>query len=326
MDSPARQTLDFAIPAFSMSTLNIFAVALPLVVFLILWLLLYFTFWALGRWLRAGAQLIAGPIVNIGIIKRGLAHPRWTRLHPYVPILLVLLVGAVAAVSAGMAFVYLAEQFNLTTSSVYYDDQIVNKWFQAERMPGFTALLRAVTTAASPVGLGILVTMVAAVLFFRKHRASAAFIAVSAGGGALLNLGLKTLFARARPAAASAIAAATGYSFPSGHAMGSFIVFGSIAYILMRQPYRWKWKSAWLALLVTAVLLVGLSRVYLGVHWGSDIAAGWSAAAVWLASATVAFETLLRLRELRRGVTPPPPGAIVPDVPVANHDAVAGKL
>ena len=309
-----------------MTILNNFAVVLPLVVFLTLWLVFYFTFWALGRWLRTGAQLVSRHVVNIGIIKRGLAHPHWTRLHPYVPILLVLLVGAVAAVFAGMAFVYLAEQFGLTTSSVYYDDQIINKWFQAERMPGFTMLLRAVTAGASPVGLGILVAVVAAVLFFRKHRASAAFIAVSAGGGALLNLELKSLFARARPEAASAIAAATGYSFPSGHAMGSFIVFGSIAYIVMRQPYRWKWKSAWLALLVTAVLLVGVSRVYLGVHWVSDIAAGWSAGAVWLATATVAFETLLRLRQLRRGELPPPPGAVVPDVPVANHEAVAGKL
>ena len=309
-----------------MTILNNFAVVAPVAVFLVLWTLFYFTFWALGRWLRGAAQLVSKHVVNVGIIKRGLANPRWIRLHPYVPIMLVLLMGAVAAVFAGMAFVYLAEQFNLTTSSVYYDDQIINKWFEAERMPGFTTLLHAVTTGASPVGLGILVTVVAAVLFFRKHRASAAFIAVAAGGGALLNLGLKSLFERARPGAASAIANATGYSFPSGHAMGSFIVFGSIAYIVMRQPYRWKWKSAWLALLVTAVLLVGLSRVYLGVHWGSDIAAGWSAGIVWLASATVAFETVLRIRVLRRGITPPPPGAVVPDVPVENHEAVAGKL
>lgn len=140
-----------------------------------------------------------------------------------------------------------------------------------------------------------------------------------------MNLALKSLYARARPAAASAIAAATGYSFPSGHAMGSFIVFGSIAYIVMRQPYRWKWKSAWLALLVTLILLVGLSRIYLGVHWASDIAAGYSAGAVWLATAMVAYESLLRLRQLRRGAPPAPPGAVIPDVPKAAPTAVTSQ-
>jgi membrane-associated phospholipid phosphatase len=53
------------------------------------------------------------------------------------------------------------------------------------------------------------------------------------------------------------------------------------------------------------VFLVGLSRVYLGVHWASDIAGGWSAGAVWLASAVVAFEMLLRLRHPRRGARQP---------------------
>ncbi|HEV3074420.1 MAG TPA: phosphatase PAP2 family protein, partial [Thermoanaerobaculia bacterium] len=111
---------------------------------------------------------------------------------------------------------------------------------------------------------------------------------------------------------ATAIAAAQGYSFPSGHAMGSLIVLGSIGYVALRLPLRWKVKSAVLAALATAVVLIGLSRVYLGVHWLSDIAGGWSAGAVWLATATVAFETLLRIRQLRRGA-PPSLGTDVPD-------------
>jgi undecaprenyl-diphosphatase len=132
-----------------------------------------------------------------------------------------------------------------------------------------------------------------------------------------LNLGLKAIFERVRPPAATAIAAAQGYSFPSGHAMGSLIVLGSIGYVALRLPLRWKVKSAVLAALATAVVLVGLSRVYLGVHWLSDIAGGWSAGAVWLATASVAFETLLRIRQLRRGAPPPGPGSDVPGEPRA---------
>ena len=147
------------------------------------------------------------------------------------------------------------------------------------------------------------VAVVAAILFSRKERASAIFLVVTAGAGALLNLALKLIFDRVRPDLALAISVAHGYSFPSGHAMGSFITFGALAYIVLRQTWPWLAKSAGLAIAMTMVVLVGLSRVYLGVHWASDIAGGWSAGTVWLASAVAAFETTLRLRAEK--VVPP---------------------
>jgi undecaprenyl-diphosphatase len=97
--------------------------------------------------------------------------------------------------------------------------------------------------------------------------------------------------------------------------MGSCITFGALAYVALRQPWPWAAKSAALALALTMVVLVGLSRVYLGVHWASDIAGAWSASAVWLASAVVAFEMLLRLRQRRRGAAATRPKADVPDKP-----------
>jgi undecaprenyl-diphosphatase len=123
------------------------------------------------------------------------------------------------------------------------------------------------------------------------------------------------IFARMRPDLASALAVARWYSFPSGHAMSSFITFGALAYIALRQPWLWAAKSAGLAIALTMVVLVGVSRVYLGVHWTSDIAGGWSAGTVWLASAVVAFEMLLRLRQRRRGAAPTSPAVDVPDTP-----------
>ena len=71
-------------------------------------------------------------------------------------------------------------------------------------------------------------------------------------------------------------------------------MFGALAYITLRQPWPWKIDSAVLALAVTMVILIGLSRVYLGVHWVSDIAGGWSAGAVWLVTTTVVFDMLAR--------------------------------
>src|SRR4029077_7529701 len=96
---------------------------------------------------------------------------------------------------------------------------------------------------------------------------------------------------------------------------------GALSYIALRQPWPWVAKSAGLAIALTMVVLVGLSRVYLGVHWASDIAGGWSAGTVWLASALVAFEMLLRLRQRRRGAAPTSPTADVPDKPVPAHPA-----
>ncbi len=179
-------------------------------------------------------------------------------------------------------------------------------------------LLSAATSFGSTAGLGAFVGVVA-VLLLRKERASAIFVTVTAVAGAILIFGLKMIFTRARPDLTLALTSSRYYSFPSGHAMGSFVTLGALAYIALRQHWSWGVKSACLALALTMVVLVGLSRVYLGVHWASDIAGGWSAGAVWLSAAVVAFEMLLRLRQRRRGAAPTSPAADVPDKPVPAH-------
>src|SRR5437870_5881144 len=85
--------------------------------------------------------------------------------------------------------------------------------------------------------------------------------------GALLLMELKRYFARARPDLAEALRRASGYSFPSGHAMGSTIVFGALGYLALRSQRTWRTKAAALAAAVTLIITIALSRVYLGVHW-----------------------------------------------------------
>lgn len=288
---------------------------------------LFLTFWALCYWPLAGVVSVVKAAA-----KRGSAWVvsgrvgKWAIRHAgpigsYAPILLVMAVGAIAAIGAAHLFVELAEQVRLTTSAVYRADQVIHTWFGHERAAAMTTLLSAATSIGGAAGLGVIVAVVAAILLVRKERASALFVVVTAGTGALLNLGLKMIFARTRPDLASALAAARWYSFPSGHAMSSFITLGALAYIALRQKWPWVAKSAGLAIALTIVVLVGLSRVYLGVHWASDIAGGWSAGAVWLASAVMAFEMVLRLRQRRRGAARTSPAADVPDKPVPAHPA-----
>ncbi|MDQ3617826.1 MAG: phosphatase PAP2 family protein [Pseudomonadota bacterium] len=126
-----------------------------------------------------------------------------------------------------------------------------------------------------PVDIGLVLVLT----LLRRFR-EATFAAVALAGSALLNITTKLFFARDRPSLWESIAPETTYSFPSGHAMGSATLAWVV--ILLAWSTRWRWPA--LALAVPFVLLVGFSRVYLGVHFPSDILAGWAAASVWAAA------------------------------------------
>lgn len=114
-------------------------------------------------------------------------------------------------------------------------------------------------------------------LALRRHYRESVFAAVATGGSGLLNVAAKQVFARERPGLWESIAPEHNFSFPSGHAMGSMTL--ALVLVLLAWPTRWRWPV--LAAMVVFVPMVGLSRVYLGVHYPSDILAGWAAASVW---------------------------------------------
>ena len=131
------------------------------------------------------------------------------------------------------------------------------------------------------------IALVLLLTVLRRYR-EATFAAIALGGSALLNLAAKPAFARTRPSLWDSIAPELNYSFPSGHAMGSM----TLACVLVLLAWRTRWRWPVLVVMVPFVSLVGLSRVYLGVHYPSDILAGWAAAMMW----TVAvFLTVYRI-------------------------------
>lgn len=120
------------------------------------------------------------------------------------------------------------------------------------------------------------IALVLVLLALRRWR-EGLFAAVALGGSGLLNVAAKQLFARERPSLWASIAPEDNFSFPSGHAMGSMTL--ACVLVLLAWPTRWRW---WVAgAMALFVPMVGLSRVYLGVHYPSDILAGWAAAAIW---------------------------------------------
>lgn len=289
--------------------------------------ILFLVFWALCFWPLAGLIYVAKAGAKSGAAWFvGSRAGKWTIGHSgpigsYAPLLAVLALGGIATLGAGSLFGYLSQQLRLSTSTVYHVDQFMHAWFEHVRQPAATTLFSTATNIGGTAGMGAIVVVAVAVLLARKERASAIFVIVTAGVGALLNLGLKLIYARARPDLTSAIAVARWYSFPSGHAMNSFITFGALAYIALRQPWSWMAKSAGMAVALTMATLITMSRVYLGVHWASDVVGGWSAGTVWLASTVTAFEMLLRVRQRRRGAAPTGPAVEVPDKPVPPKQA-----
>ncbi|MDB5892189.1 MAG: phosphoesterase, PA-phosphatase related protein [Polaromonas sp.] len=151
------------------------------------------------------------------------------------------------------------------------------------------------TRLGDPLVLGICGAVVALVLIWQRHYLLCAAWALAAGGNALLNPTLKIIFARARPVHENGLAHATGYSFPSGHSSGSVVVYGMLAYVLVKLlPARWSAARLPVVLAATALAYsVGCSRVFLQVHFASDVLAGFASGATWLVMCIVAVELVL---------------------------------
>jgi membrane-associated phospholipid phosphatase len=115
-------------------------------------------------------------------------------------------------------------------------------------------------------------------LALRRRFRDCLFFGIAVSGSLVLNIVAKNYFARMRPDLWLSLTPETTYSFPSGHAMGSATL--GTALVILCWATRWRWPTTVASL--GFVLLVGVSRVYLGVHYPSDILAGWSAAIAWV--------------------------------------------
>ncbi len=150
------------------------------------------------------------------------------------------------------------------------------------------SLLRWVSTVGAPRTFWVLVGVLAVVLIVRRAARLAVWAGVTMAGAALLDNVMKTVADRARPHFANPVASAPGKSFPSGHALESFVgvaIVLIVAWPLMKRGWRWAAFAVGLAL----VLLIGFARVTLGVHYLSDVVGGWIFAAGWVAATCAAF-------------------------------------
>ncbi|MDO8863458.1 phosphatase PAP2 family protein [Haliea sp. E1-2-M8] len=150
-------------------------------------------------------------------------------------------------------------------------------------------------TALGGVGVLVLVSLGALgyLLLARRYRA-ALFASVAVPGGILLSTLMKVGFDRPRPDLVPHDSIVYTASFPSGHAMMSAVTYLTLAALLIRVQPALRLKAYILLLAILLTLLVGMSRVYLGVHWPTDVLAGWTAGAAWAALCWLAMRWMQR--------------------------------
>lgn len=173
------------------------------------------------------------------------------------------------------AFGELAEEV-LEGEPFVFDAPLQNA-LHALSSPGMDRFFIAVSAVGYSRGVVPADVLLVIVLALRGHPRSAVFAAVATGGSGLLNMAAKHALQRARPDLWLSPAPELTYSFPSGHAMAS----ATLACVLACLAWNTRWRVPAIAAGAIFVLAVGVSRVYLGVHYPSDVLAGWTAAIAW---------------------------------------------
>jgi membrane-associated phospholipid phosphatase len=161
--------------------------------------------------------------------------------------------------------------------------------------PGWQQLFQIITRFGSGKVLGVVSAIIAAALLVRREYVLAIGWIFAQAGGGVLNVTLKRAFERSRPESWDA-QLASGWSFPSGHAMTTFVFCGLAAYLLLRIARSTSMRVVVVVGASTWCLTIGFTRLYLGVHYASDVAAGVIAAAAWVAVCVSAIELGLRRR------------------------------
>jgi undecaprenyl-diphosphatase len=217
-----------------------------------------------------------------------LTHEQWS---PQLRFGVQLALGTVVLLIAAWIFGVIAEDV-VTGDPLTLVDRMVANWLHTLATPILTrAMLLIAELAGARVITALAVTMGLALAWKRRWHWLLALVLV-VPGGVLLNELLKIAFRRARPTFDEPILVLTDYGFPSGHTMIATILYGFIGLFLVTIVHSWRWRRRIVVAVVVLVALVGVSRMYLGVHYLSDILAAIAAGGAWLALCLTAVATL----------------------------------
>jgi undecaprenyl-diphosphatase len=225
----------------------------------------------------------------------------WPRTHDGPPrparLLLGLVAGFALLLGAAAVFAEIAERSSDGTGMARLDEAL-SLALRAHTGPRTLQLFRALTRLGDAAVLVPLSVVVALPLWWRGRAALALAWLLALGGNALLIALLKRVFERARPLHDHGLVSEPGFSFPSGHAAGATVAYGMLAYLGLRVlPPRWHVPVLMLA--AALAFSVGGSRVFLQLHYVSDVLAGFAWGAAWLALCVLSVELSRRWRRRR---------------------------
>jgi membrane-associated phospholipid phosphatase len=234
-------------------------------------------------------------------------HRASSLLGPHGALILTLLFGAVlaACLTALSAQVYEAVT---EADGVAGLDHPMLAAGKSLRSPGLDVLVTAYTDVGGTIGMPILAVAAAVVLSVRRRSWTPAILIVAAGAGSLLmTIAGKRLIGRTRPDLTDAVPPYEySASFPSGHSLNSIVIAGILAYLVILRLKTTRARILTAAAAAVFALTMGLSRVYLGHHWLTDVLAAWTLGAAWLTLIITAHRLYLTVRKQRAAVVANP--------------------
>lgn len=205
-----------------------------------------------------------------------------------------LLLGLTAAIGTIVFFGWLADE--VLDGETRQFDEVTRAAVHQLASPAMTTAMRGISFVGSTIFLTIATTAIIIWFATRRWGREAKLFAVTMIGASLLNVTLKLAFKRSRPVPFFDLLPPESYSFPSGHSLTSCVFFGAFAAIMTARLKRKRIRVLLWVLCTTMFLLIGLSRIYLGVHHTTDVIAGFAAALIWILVVRFVEMTLRRRR------------------------------
>ena len=237
-------------------------------------------------------------IIQIVLNLRTLLREKFHQYNEQLPFLIMIILALIIVVGGINLFVDLTNTLHTDALAEY--DRKITDYVTSFRTPQLNKFFQFITEVGDLNGYIVLTTLSTIIfwLIFRNWRFVLEIVFVLAISG-LANVALKQVINRARPDAEHLVSVAT-LSYPSGHAMSAIAFYGFLIYLFYNFKLNVWVKTLTILILGLLILAIGISRIYLGVHYPSDIAGGYIAGFIWVIFCIVLFHVIDLLRKRRR--------------------------
>ena len=208
---------------------------------------------------------------------------------------LIAAIGTVGIVSC-LIIIYVVAQISdeVLDREAFAFDKIILLWIHSFSNPILDRVMQTITRLNDPEVVSVVAGIALILLLWKRYYPEAKIFVIDCAGGVVLSYGLKSVFGKTRPDLWESAIEEVSFSYPSGHALGSTVLYGFLAYILATSYPQFSWS-----IYIAAVALIGAigsSRLYLGVHWPTDIIGGYGIGFLWLTFCI----TMLKLQKMQK--------------------------